>query len=558
MDRIVECVPNFSEGKDQKIISAIAAAIESVEGVTLLDVDPGADTNRTVVTFVGSPEPIQEAAFQAIKKAAELIDMRHHKGAHARLGATDVCPFVPVAGVTMADCVRIARAVAERVATELEIPIYLYEAAAANPQRRNLANIRQGEYEGLAEKLQDPDWAPDFGTAKFNPRSGATVIGAREFLIAYNVNLNTRDRKLAHEIALNIREAGRAQRDSNGEIVRDANGVAINVPGAFQEVKAVGWYIDTYQRAQISINLTNYQISPPHLVFDEIRRQADRYGLRVTGSEVVGLIPLQAMLDAGQYFLRKQGKSTGVPESDLVRMAILSMGLSDVAPFDPGQKIIEYRVRKRSGPLVSRTVSSFADELSTDSPAPGGGSVAALAGALAAALAAMVANLTFGKKEYHTHWSELEQAAVKAQEYKDAMLSAVDEDTRAFNHLMATFGLPKKTDEQKAIRSQAIEQATIRATLVPLGVVQNALEILALIKIVAEKGNINAVSDAGVGASMARGAAEGAALNVFINLKNISDQQLVAQYRTQAQTILSECQSQAAQVLEIVSKKISG
>jgi len=392
--KLVECVPNFSEGRDINKIQAITREIETTAGVKLLDVDPGDSTNRTVVTFIGTPEAVLDAAFKAIKKAAEVIDMRTHKGAHSRIGATDVCPFVPVSGVTMADCVKLAHDLGRRVADELEIPVYFYEEAALKPERRNLAHIRAGEYEGLPEKLKDPNWIPDCGGAAFNPRSGATVIGAREFLIAYNINLNTRDRKLAGEIALNIRESGRAQRDPEGNIIRDASGNTAKIPGRFPHVKAVGWYIEDYGIAQISINFTNYKITPIHRVFDEAGRESEKLGLRVTGSELVGLIPKEALLAAGRHYLEKQGKSPGVPEEELIRIAALSLGLSDVAPFDPNKKIIEYQFIEAGRLLVQKSLREFANELSMDSPAPGGGSASALCGALSAALSSMVANLT--------------------------------------------------------------------------------------------------------------------------------------------------------------------
>lgn len=486
MLKLIECVPNFSEGRDQNIIDAITNEISETDDVKLLDIDPGADTNRTVVTFIGSPERVKEAAFKAIKKASELIDMSQHQGAHARMGATDVCPFVPVSGVTMEDCVEIAKQVGERVANELEIPIYLYEEAATCPERNSLADIRKGEYEGLEEKLKDADWKPDFGEAKFNAKAGATVIGAREFLIAYNVNLNTSDRKLAHDIALTIREAGRAKRDSEGKIVRDENGVMVKVSGRLKATRAVGWYIDEYKQAQVSINLINYKITPPHLTFDVICEEAEKRGLRVTGSELIGLIPLQAMLEAGRHYLLKQGKSPGVPEEDLIEAAAVSMGLRDLTEFDSQHKIIEYQVRETKGPLVKMDLRDFANELSSDSPAPGGGSVAALAGALGSALTGMVANLTVGKKEYKSSWEEMKGVAVKSQDLKDELLRTVDRDTEAFNDLMAAFSMKKKTDEQKAARDEAIEQATKNACLVPLDVMKNSIKVLELTKIIAE------------------------------------------------------------------------
>jgi len=521
--KIVECVPNFSEGRDREKIKAITQEIERTPEVKLLDVDPGESTNRTVVTFIGSPEGIKEAAFRAIRKAAELIDMTKHKGAHSRIGATDVCPFVPVSGVTMEDCVRLAREVGQRVAEELGIPVYLYEEAAQKEERRNLANIRAGEYEGLPEKLKDPVWAPDYGEPVFNPRSGATVVGAREFLIAYNINLNTRDRRLAHEIALQLRESGRAKRDSEGNIVRDAEGKTVMLPGRFTHLKAVGWYIEDFGVAQISINFTNYKVTPPHVVFDETVKEAEKLGLRVTGSELVGLIPKEALLLAGRYYLAKQGKSPGVPEEELIRIAVLSLGLDYVTPFDPEKKIIEYQFKEPAGSLLRLSLREFANELSMDSPTPGGGSVAALCAALSAALSAMVANLTVGKKGYEEVEQEMKQAAVAAQALKDDLLRAVDEDTRAFNKVMEAFKLPRATEDQVKEKEAAVENAFKEATLVPLAVLEKCIVLLELAKAVATKGNKNSLSDAGVAGVVAEAAARGASDNVKINLLGIKD-----------------------------------
>ena len=556
MLKLVECVPNFSEGQNKAIIDAITKEISDTEDVKLLDVDPGADTNRTVVTFIGSPEGVKEAAFKEIKKASELIDMREHKGAHARMGATDVCPFVPVSGVTMEECVEIAKEVGKRVAEELSIPVYLYEEAATRSERNSLADIRKGEYEGLPEKLKDPEWKPDFGEAKFNEKSGATVIGAREFLIAYNVNLNTKDRKLAHDVALTIREAGRRKRDSDGKVVRDKNNIPIKVPGLLKATRAVGWYIDEYGQAQVSINLINYKITPPHIAFDTICEEAEKRGLRVTGSELVGLIPLQAMLDAGRYYLSKQDKSAGVPEEELIRVAIVSMGLNDLTEFDPQKKIIEYQVQELKGPLVKMDLRDFANELSSDSPAPGGGSVAALAGALGSALTSMVANLTVGKKEYQKNRGEMKDVAVDAQKFKDALLRAIDRDTDAFNNLMNAFRLPKKTDEQIVKKEQAIEAATKEACLVPLDVMKNSLEVLKLAQVVAERGNENAASDAGVASLMARSAVEGAGLNVKINLPGINDAEFVEKMKTEVKNLIAEANNLQNKIIEAVDRKI--
>ena len=521
--KLVECVPNFSEGRDKEKIQAITREIESTPQVKLLDVDPGETTNRTVVTFIGTPEAASEAAFKAIRKAAEVLDMSEHRGAHSRIGATDVCPFVPVSGVSMEDCVELAHKLGERVARELGIPVYFYEEAALKPDRRNLANIRVGEYEGLADRLKDPNWAPDRGQPVFNAKAGATVIGAREFLIAYNVNLNTRDRKLANEIALNLRESGRLQKDKEGNPVKDADGQPVKLPGRFPHVKSVGWYIEDYGIAQVSINFTNYKVTPVHVVFDEAIKEAEKLGLRVTGSELVGLIPKEALLISGRYYLEKQGKSAGVPEEELIRTAVLSLGLSDVAPFDPKKKIIEFQFEESRPSLLNLTVRGFANELSMDSPAPGGGSTAALCGALSASLSSMVANLTVGKKGYEDVQDKMKALAVAAQKLKDALLAAVDEDTAAFNKLMDAFRLPKKSEEQARQRQEAVEEATKRATLVPLEVMQKSVACLSLAREVALKGNQNSLSDAGVAGLTGQACTEGAYFNVRINLPGIQD-----------------------------------
>ncbi|HSA95065.1 MAG TPA: glutamate formimidoyltransferase [Acidobacteriota bacterium] len=554
--KLVECVPNFSEGRDRDKIGAITREIEAVPGVKLLDVDPGASTNRTVVTFIGAPEAVKEAAFRAIAKAAEVIDMRSHKGAHSRIGATDVCPFVPVSGVTMDDCVRLAQELGARVAAELAIPVYLYEAAARKPERRNLAVIRAGEYEGLPEKLKDPRWAPDFGKPVFNAKSGATVIGAREFLIAYNINLNTRDRKLAHEIALSLRESGRAKRDKGGNLVKDARGNTVKLPGRFKEVKSVGWYVEDYGIAQISVNFTNYKVTPVHVVFDEARRLAGKLGLRVTGSELVGLIPKEALLMAGRYYLEKQGKSPGVPAEELVRVAVRSLGLSDVVPFDPEKKIIESQFRDAGAALVGMTLRAFADELSMDSPAPGGGSVAALCGALSAALAAMVANLTVGKKEYEAARVDMVATAVRAQALKDALLEAVDRDTTAFNKVMDAFRLPKTTSEQAVEKDRAVEAANKEATLVPFEVLEKSVEAVRLAKVAAAKGNKNSVSDAGVAGLAGQAAGEGAYYNVLINLAAIKDAAFSAKVRRDAAKLKKALDAEGKAVKALLAKAL--
>jgi glutamate formiminotransferase / formiminotetrahydrofolate cyclodeaminase len=522
MARLVECVPNFSEGRDRGVIDAIAQALGSVSGVKLLDVDPGADTNRTVYTLVGPPDGVAEAAFRGARRAAELIDMTAQKGAHPRMGALDVCPFIPVSGITMAECADLARTVGRRIGDELQIPVYFYEHAAASEERRSLANIRAGEYEGLAAKLRDPAWAPDAGPARFNARSGGTVVGAREFLLAYNVNLNTLDRRLANEIALSIREGGRAKRDAKGEIVRDAGGTSIKIPGRLKAVRAIGWYIEQYRQAQVSINLLDYNTSPLHVVFETAREEAEKLGLIVTGSELVGLTPLAPIVEAGRYFLRKQGKSAGVPERELIEIAVRSMGLDSVAPFEPGKKIIEYHFTP-AAPLVGMPVTRFVDEVSTESPAPGGGSVAALMGSLAAALATMVASLTVGKKGYESAWTALAELAEQGQGIKAKLVRAVDDDTDAFNRVMDAMRLPKGTPEQAAERARAIEDANKAAAEVPLQTARLSLEAIRLADAAARTGNRNSASDAGVAALAGRAGVEGAVLNVLINLGSITN-----------------------------------
>jgi glutamate formiminotransferase/formiminotetrahydrofolate cyclodeaminase len=523
MARLVECVPNFSEGRNRGVIDAIADAIKGVAEVKLLDVDPGADTNRTVYTFVGTPEAVADAALKAAQKAYELIDMAKHSGAHPRMGAMDVCPIVPISEVTMDECVEIARGIGRRIADGLNLPVYFYEYAATSEVRRSLASVRAGEYEGLERKLQDPAWAPDAGPARFDPKFGAPVVGAREFLIAYNVNLNTRDRRLANEIALNIREGGRLKRDQAGHPIVDEQGAQVKVPGRLKAVRAIGWYIEQYRQAQVSINLINYRTTPLHVVFDTVREEAEKLGLIVTGSELVGLMPLQPLIDAGKFYLLKQGKSAGAPEREVVETAVRSLGLDQLAEFDADKKVIEYQFRKR-GALVSMSVDRFVDEVSSDSPAPGGGSVAALAGSLAAGLSAMVANLTVGKKGYEAAWDELSGLAERAQAVKDRLVRAVDEDTDAFNQAMAAMRMPKGTPEQQASRNAALEAGDQQAASVPLATAGACLEAMALSLVVAEKGNASSASDAGVAALMGRAGVEGAVLNVLINLGSVKDE----------------------------------
>ena len=536
---LVECVPNFSEGRNKGVIKAITDEIEKIDGVTLLDVDPGEATNRTVVTLAGTPDQVIEAAFQTIRKAKELIDMSVHKGAHPRMGATDVCPLVPISGITTEECVELAIKLAKRVGEELKIPTYLYEYAARSPARKSLADIRKGEYEGLREKLKDPDWAPDYGPAIFDKRAGATVIGVRDFLIAYNVNLNTRDRKLATEIALNIREAGRAKRDKDGKIIRDRDGKVIKRKGRLRSVKAVGWYIDEYNIAQVSINLTNYKVTPLHSVFEECCKEAEKLGLRVTGSEVVGLIPRDAMIRAGEYYLKRQGKTAGVPEKELVRIAVQSLGLSDVKPFVPLEKVIEYRVQKRES-LLDMTARDFIDEVSMDSPAPGGGSVSAVSGALGGGLLSMVCALTVGKKGYEDVNERVKEIGKMAQELKDVLMGLVDEDTDAFNGIMSAMRLPKKTDQDKKKRDEAIEEATKKATLVPLKIMRKGKNLTELMREPANICNINAISDILVASLEAEISVKGAGVNVDINISNLSDEEFKKEVMVERENIEKE------------------
>jgi len=525
--KIIECVPNFSEGRDMEIIRQITDAIESVEGVKLLDVDPGKDTNRTVVTFVGSPEAVSEAAFRSVKKASEAIDMSKHHGAHPRMGATDVCPFVPVSGITMEETVSIAQDVAERIGNELGIPVYCYENAAIKPERRNLANCRSGEYEGLRKKLGDPDWRPDFGPSVFNERSGATAVGARDFLVAFNVNLNTTSTRRANAIAYDIREKGRPKREGDpvtGKILKDENGEKIMIPGSLKSVKAIGWFIEEYGIAQISMNLTNISVTPVHFAFDEVCRKADIRGVRVTGSELVGLIPLKSLLDAGRYFLVKQQLSSGVSDDELIKIAVKSMGLNDIHPFNPEEKIIEFVMAdKNKHKLIDMNLKAFMDETASDSPAPGGGSVSAYMGALGMALGTMVANLSSHKRGWDARWKEFSDWAEKGKSIQNSLLQMVDEDTMAFNLILEAFSLPKKSEEEKTIRENAIQGATKNATLVPFKVMEIAFSGFELISEMVEKGNPNSVSDAGVGALALRSCVRGAFMNVKINASGLKD-----------------------------------
>jgi glutamate formiminotransferase/formiminotetrahydrofolate cyclodeaminase len=528
MTPIIECVPNFSEGKNPLIIQTITNEIESVETVRLLNVDPGKTTNRTVVTFVGPPEAVVEAAFLAIRKAGELIDMRQHTGEHPRMGATDVCPLIPVSGISMEETVRWARILAERVGRELALPVYLYEAAQSNKLRNNLSLIRAGEYEGFFEKIKKPEWKPDFGPAIFDEKRGATVIGARDFLVAYNVNLNTTSVRRANSVAFDVREAGRIKRQGDpayGEIVKDEKGQPVMIPGSLKSVKAIGWFIKEYGIAQISMNLTNISVTPLHVAFDEVCRKAEARGIRVTGSELVGLIPLQSLLDAGKYFLKKQNRSAGVSEKELIRIATISMGLNELAPFKSEERIIEYLLKDPvDDKLVRLSLTDFADEAASESPAPGGGSVAAYIGALGASLGAMVANLSAQKKE----WESFSDWAEKATGYKKELMSMVDADTKAFEGIMAARSLPKSTESEKAFRINAIEKATLHAIEVPFHVMKISLKSMDVLKVMAVEGNPNSKSDAGVGAVCARSAVIGAYLNVCINAEGSASDNIKA------------------------------
>jgi glutamate formiminotransferase/formiminotetrahydrofolate cyclodeaminase len=557
MSAIIECVPNFSEGRDLSIIQSITNEIESVAGVRLLNVDPGKATNRTVVTFVGEPSAVVNAAFLAIRKAGELIDMRKHKGEHPRMGATDVCPLIPVAGITMEETADWAKKLAERVGRELSLPVYLYEAAQKNKSRSNLSVIRAGEYEGFAEKIGLPEWKPDFGPAVFDSRRGATVIGARDFLVAYNVNLNSSSVRRANSIAFDVREAGRVKREGDpvsGKIVKDEKGIPVNIPGSLKSVKAIGWYIEEYGIAQISMNLTNLSVTPLHIAFDEVCRKAEARGIRVTGSELVGLIPLQAMLDAGKYFLRKQKRSAGVSEKELIRIAVLSMGLDELGPFKPEEKIIEYLLRDKSAEkIISLSLSDFADETASESPAPGGGTVAAYLGVLGASLGGMVANLSAHKKGWDDRWLEFSDWAEKAEESKKALLRLVDADTNAFQGVMQAHALPKSTTEEKALRKKAVDEATAKAIAVPFQVMKLALDALPVIKAMVLQGNPNSISDAGVAALCARSAVLGAALNVRINAAGRETDEKIAAVLADVKKMEAEAILQEVQILQLVN-----
>lgn len=554
--KIVECVPNFSEGRDNTVIEAIAGAIRSVVGVSLLDVDPGKATNRTVYTFAGSPEEVLEAAFFAISKGVELIDMRNHKGEHARQGACDVCPFVPVSGVTMLDCIDLANRLGARVGKHLKIPVYLYAEAALKPSRKRLPDIRVGEYEALKDKLTKSEWQPDFGPALFNAKSGATAIGARPFLIAYNVNLNTRIVRLAKDIAFSIRESGRLKRDAAGKKIIEKNGEPERVPGMFECVQATGWFIKEYGCAQITINILDIDKAPIHKVFDACCAFADKLGCRVTGSEIVGMVPKRVLIDAGIHYLKKQGSTIGVPENVIIQTAIKSLGLNDVTKFDPAQKIIEERFRMPT-PLAEMKVNEFLNELSSDSPAPGGGSVAAFAGSLSAGLSSMVAALTFEKKGFEMQKAEMEKIGVLAQDTMRAQAAAIDSDTAAFNKVMDAFALPKDSDEQKAARKISIEEANKGATLEPLATLERTIPALDCAMAVAEHGNPNSLSDAGVAGLMARAAAMGAYYNVLINLAGITDEKWSKDIRTKADLLLANAEEKAEAIEKLLLQRLT-
>ncbi|MGI6321250.1 MAG: glutamate formimidoyltransferase [Bacteroidales bacterium] len=562
MRKLIECVPNFSEGRDLSVIKQITDTIESCEGVKLLDVDPGQATNRTVVTFVGTPDEVIEAAFQAIKKASELIDMSKHHGAHPRFGATDVCPLVPVANISMEEVVEYAHKLAKRVGDELNIPIYSYESAALIPERKNLAYCRSGEYEGLQEKLAKPEWKPDFGPAKFNAKAGATAIGARDFLIAVNFNLNTTSTRRANAVAFDVREKGRAVREGNpitGKIKKDENGNEVWQAGSLKGTKAIGWFIDEYKIAQVSMNITDIAEVPLHVAFDEISQKANARGLRITGTEVVGLVPKKTIIDAGKHFLRKQNRSLGVSEEEIIKIAIKSMGLDDLKPFVAEEKIIEFMLdaEEKTEKLVDMSCVEFANESASEAPAPGGGSVSAYVGALGAAMATMVANLSSHKAGWDDRWEEFSDWAEKGQKLKDELLHLVDEDTASFNKIMAAFGLPKGTDEEKQIRHETIQDATKAATMVPFNTMLKAFEIFEVCKVMAEKGNPSLASDAGVGALCSRAAVMGAFLNVKINAADIEDKAFVQDLLDRGKEIEEKSAKLEKEILEMVNKIIS-
>ena len=563
MKQLIECVPNISEGRDENIIKQVTDVVETVEGVRLIDVDPGKATNRTVITFVGTPDEVCEAAFRVVKKASELIDMSKHSGAHPRFGATDVCPLVPVANITMEETVELARNLGKRIGEELGIPVYNYEFAAFTEERRNLANCRSGEYEGLREKLADPHWKPDWGPAEFNEhvmKTGVTAVSARNFLVAYNVNLNTTSTRRANAIAFDVRERGRVKREGNtlsGKIVKDDNGKPVYTPGMLKKVKAIGWFIEEYGVAQISMNLTDITITSVHEAFEAVKKSAEARGIRVTGSELVGVIPLNSMLDAGKFYLKMQKRSLGITDREIIRIAVKSLGLDELGTFDPDKKIIEYILEDKSQKkLVDMTVAGFTEETASESPAPGGGSIAAAMGAMGAALGTMVANLSSHKRGWDDRWEEFSEWAVKGKHYQTELLKMVDEDTNAFNKIMDAFGLPKKTDEDKAIRHQAIQDATKFAIEVPFKVMNLCYESMEVMKAMAEIGNPNSVSDAGVGAIAALAGVKGAFLNVKINGGGLDDKAYVEDMVKKGQEIQAKAAKLQKEILDIVNEKM--
>ncbi|MBQ2006821.1 MAG: glutamate formimidoyltransferase [Bacteroidales bacterium] len=567
MKRIIECVPNFSEGRNPQVLNAIVESIENSGGVKVLNVDPGEATNRTVVTFVGEPEAVVEAAFQGVKCASKLIDMRHHHGAHPRSGATDVLPLIPISGITLQECAELARKLAERIYNELQVPCYCYESAAYKPERKNLAVCRAGEYEALPEKIADPARRPDFGPDKFTEaaaRSGATNVGARDFLIAVNFNLNTTSTRRANAIAFDVREKGRPKREGNpivGKIIRDENGEPVMIPGTLKGCKAIGWFIDEYGIAQVSMNITDINATPLHKAFEEVCRAAQARGIRVTGTEIVGLVPKRALIEAGRYFLEKQSRSTGIDESEIMKIAIKSMGLDDLKPFDPKEKVIEYLIEDEKEVaakerLIRMSCKDFAIETASESPAPGGGSISAYMGALGAALGTMVANLSSHKAGWDSRWKEFSDWADRGQELLGRLLALVDEDTAAFDKIMAALGMPKGTEEEKAARSEALQTATLYATQVPLKTMKAAAEVFPIVRAMAEQGNPNSVSDAGVGALAARSAVLGAQLNVRINAAGLKDRQIAEQLCAEADKIAAAAIAEESEILQIVNSKI--
>ncbi len=560
MEQLIECVPNFSEGLDLSIIKQITDECEKIDGIKLLNVDPGKTTNRTVVTFVGNPQAVIDAAFNAIKKAGELIDMSKHKGEHPRMGATDVCPLIPIKNISLQQTAIYAQKLAKRVGEELNLPIYLYEEAQTNKKRSNLSEIRAGEYEGYFKKILLPEWKPDFGPQIFDEKRGATVIGARDFLVAYNINLNTTSTRRANSIAFDVREAGRVLRDGDpitGKVILNADGSPKSIPGSLKSVKAIGWYIQEYGVCQISMNLTNINITPIHIAFDEVVKKASERGIRVTGSELIGLIPLKGMLDAGKYFLNKQKRSVGVSESELIKIAVKSMGLDELAPFNPEERIIEYVLKNTAdSKLINMNLATFADETASESPAPGGGSISAYVGSLGVSLATMVANLSSHKKGWDNRWQEFSIWAEKGQSLKDQLINLVDADTKAFNEIMTAFNLPKSTDEEKKKRTQCIQEATKYAIEVPFKVMQLSFDSMDLIKTMAIEGNPNSVSDAGVGALCARSAVMGAFMNVRINASGLDDKKFVDEIITKGKLIEKQTIAAESEILSIVNEKI--